>query len=255
MKHPALGQLLSAADLREYEAAQTSDVSAIAAEAGSQARTLGEQAYHELRQHIIDGRYPPGTKLRVEHLKDVYNVGSGTLREALTRLVSDALVVAEGQRGFRVTPMSLVDLEDITRLRIHIEVDALRESVRRGDDAWEQRVRRSFELLSAVEQPVSIENRGTWEAYNKRFHEALISAAASPWTYLILRILSQHGERYRRLCIGLEDSRRNVHEEHARIFEAAIQRADARAALALEDHIGTTLATVKRAPPGTLPFA
>lgn len=255
MKHPALGQLLSAADLGEYEAAQTSDVSAIAAEAGSQARTLGEQAYHELRQHIIDGRYPPGTKLRVEHLKDVYNVGSGTLREALTRLVSDALVVAEGQRGFRVTPMSLVDLEDITRLRIHIEVDALRESVRRGDDAWEQRVRRSFELLSAVEQPVSIENRGTWEAYNKRFHEALISAAASPWTYLILRILSQHGERYRRLCIGLEDSRRNVHEEHARIFEAAMQRADARAALALEDHIGTTLATVKRAPPGTLPFA
>lgn len=222
---------------------------------GPHARTLGEQAYHQLRQHIIEGRYPPGTKLRVEHLKDVYSVGAGTLREALTRLVSDALVVAEGQRGFRVTPMSLADLEDLTRLRIHIEVDALRESVRHGDEAWEQRVRQSFEALSAFEQPISVDSRSAWELHNRRFHEELISAAASPWTYLVLRILSQHGERYRRVSIGLEDPHRDVHEEHRRIYEAAMQRADARAALALEDHISMTLMIVRRAPAGMLPFA
>lgn len=222
---------------------------------GAQARTLGEQAYHQLRQHIIEGRYPPNTKLRVEHLKDVYNVGAGTLREALTRLVSDALVVAQGQRGFRVTPMSLADLEDITRLRIHIEVGALRESVRRGDQAWEQRVRQSFAMLSTFEQPVSVENRSAWEVHNRRFHEELISAAASRWTNLILHILSQHGERYRRFCIGLEDTHRDVHQEHLSIFEAAMQRADVRAALALEEHISTTLTIVRRAPAGVLPFA
>ncbi|WP_233873120.1 GntR family transcriptional regulator [Paraburkholderia adhaesiva] len=222
--------------------------------AGQHARTLGEQAYHQLRQHIIEGRYPPGTKLRVEHLKDVYGVGAGTLREALTRLVSDALVVAEGQRGFRVTPMSIADLEHITKLRILIEVDALRESVRRGDAAWEQRVRQSFEALSAWEQPVSIDKRSAWELHNRRFHEELISAAATPWTYLILRVLSQHGERYRRACIGLENSNRDLHREHACIFEAAIRRADARAALALEDHISTTLTTMRHAPKGAIPF-
>ena len=227
----------------------------LADEAGEpHARTLGEQAYHQLRQHIIEGRYPPGTKLRVEHLKDDYGVGAGTLREALTRLVSDALVVAEGQRGFRVTPMSIADLEHVTRLRILIEVDALRESVRRGDAAWEQRVRQSFEMLSAWEQPVSIEKRSAWEVHNRRFHEELISAAASPWTYLILHVLSQHSERYRRACIGLENSNRDVHSEHACIFEAAMRRADARAALALEDHISTTLTTMRQAPKGTFPF-
>ncbi|HDR8906616.1 GntR family transcriptional regulator [Burkholderia multivorans] len=218
------------------------------------ARTLSEHAYHQLRQHIVEGHYPPGAKLRVEHLKNVYGVGAGTLREALTRLVSDALVVAEGQRGFRVTPMSVADLQAITRLRIHIEVDALRESVRSGDAAWEQRVRQSFEMLSAWEQPVSIEHRTAWEACNRRFHEALISAAATPWTYLILRMLSQQSERYRRVCIGLGDSKRDVHAEHTCLFEAAMRRADARAALALEDHIGATLAVVRNAPPGTLPF-
>jgi DNA-binding GntR family transcriptional regulator len=221
---------------------------------GEHARTLSEHAYHQLRQHIIEGHYPPGTKLRVEHLKDVYGVGAGTLREALTRLVSDALVVAEGQRGFRVTPMSIADLEAITRLRIHIEVDALRTSVQRGDAAWEERVRQSFEMLSAWEQPVSIEHRAAWEACNRRFHEALISAAASTWTYLVLRLLSQQGERYRRVCIHLQDSKRDVHAEHACIFDASMRRADARAALALEDHISGTLLIVRKAPPGSLPF-
>ena len=67
-------------------------------------RTLIESAYAELRDDIIEGVLAPGEKLRVEHLKDRYGVGAGTLREAITRLVSDALAVAEGQRGFRVAP-------------------------------------------------------------------------------------------------------------------------------------------------------
>lgn len=218
------------------------------------AKTLAEQAYLRLRQHIIEGVYPPGAKLRVEHLKDDYGVGAGTLREALNRLVSETLVIAEGQRGFRVTPMSLADLADITQLRIHIEVECLRQSVRKGDKVWEMRVRQAFDRLSAYEQPVSLAQRSDWERCNRRFHEALISAAASPWTYHILRILSQQGERYRRLCIGLPQSGRDVHREHTEIFEAAMRRADARAALALEDHISTTLTILQNLPPDQSPL-
>jgi len=59
---------------------------------------------------------------------------AGTLREAITRLVSDALVEAEGQRGFRVVPISMEDLADLTELRLHIELDALRQSMRHGDE-------------------------------------------------------------------------------------------------------------------------
>lgn len=217
-------------------------------------RTLAEQAYLRLRRHIIEGVHAPGARLRVEYLKDDYQVGAGTLREALTRLVSDALVIAEGQRGFRVVPMSLADLEDLTRLRVLIEVDALRTAVRRGDADWEARVRAAYRDLGSLEQPLLPEHRPQWELANRRFHDALISAAASPWTEAMLHILSQHGERYRRLSIGLDDPARDVHREHAEIFEAAMQRADARAALALEDHISATLRLLRQAPAGTLPL-
>jgi DNA-binding GntR family transcriptional regulator len=63
-----------------------------------------ERAYLALRQDIVSGTLAPGARLRVEHLKDHYEVGAGTLREALALLLSDALVVAEGQRGFASRP-------------------------------------------------------------------------------------------------------------------------------------------------------
>ena len=207
-------------------------------EAGS--RTLIERAYAQLRDDIIEGRLAPDEKLRVEHLKARYQVGAGTLREAITRLVSDALVVAEGQRGFRVAPIALEDLEDLTSLRLHIEIDAFRQSIRHGDSVWRARLQHAFDELSNFEQPVRAELRVHWEQLNSRFHEALIAAGASPWTTKVLRLLSRHGERYRRYAILLNDSGRDVHAEHREIFELAMAGLEARAALALEAHIRAT---------------
>lgn len=203
-------------------------------------RTLIEQAYAQLREDILDGRLPPDEKLRVEHLKDRYGVGAGTLREAITRLVSDALVVAEGQRGFRVAPMALADLADLTRLRVQIEIEALRRSVREGDAAWRARVQAAYDDISAIEQPLLPADARRWELANRRLHEALISGYDSPWTLKVLQQLSQHSERYRRAAIGLNDSRRDVHAEHALIVELALSGQEARAALALEAHIART---------------
>ena len=207
---------------------------------GNGSRTLIERAYAQLRDDIVEGRLAPGEKLRVEHLKARYGVGAGTLREAITRLVSDALVVAEGQRGFRVAPIAIEDLEDLTLLRVHIEIDALRQSIRRGDAAWRAQLQQVYDEISAFEQPIRPEYRRPWELLNARFHEALIAAHASPWTLKVLRLLSRHGERYRRYAMGLTDSGRDVHVEHRQIFELAMAGQEARAALALEAHIRAT---------------
>jgi len=203
-------------------------------------RTLIEQAYRQLRDDIIEGRLAPGEKLRVEHLRRHYQVGAGTLREAITRLVSDALVEAEGQRGFRVAPVALDDLEDLTRLRLHIEIEALRQSIRQGDAAWRARLTQAFEALAALGQPLKPADRRRYEVLNARFHEVLVSAQASPWTLKLLRLLSRHSERYRRYAIDLLESGRDVHAEHRQIYELAMAGAEARAALALEAHIRAT---------------
>ena len=81
-------------------------------------RTLAVEAYHQLRADIIEGVLKPGEKLKTEHLKDRYNVGAATLREALALLTADALVISQHQRGFRVAPMSLTDFRDITHAEV-----------------------------------------------------------------------------------------------------------------------------------------
>ncbi|MBB1075187.1 FCD domain-containing protein [Rhodoferax sp. 4810] len=212
-------------------------------------RTLAERAYLSLRNDVICGKLAPGEKLRVEHLKDQYQVGASTLREALSLLVSDALVSAEGQRGFRVAPISLTDLEDVTNTRVMLETEALRQSIRNGDAQWEAALTASYQLLTQTESQSSDAEPLLWEARNKAFHEALIAGHQSPWTKYMLSILYRHGERYRKINWRLTAAHatdRRVHDEHETIYQAAITRQDARAALALEAHIRLTHDIVKR---------
>jgi GntR family carbon starvation induced transcriptional regulator len=213
-------------------------------------RTLVERAYLGLRHDVICGKLAPGERLRVEHLKDQYDVGAGTLREALSLLVSDALVTSEGQRGFRVAPISLADLEDVTNTRVMLETEALRQSIRHGDVQWEAALTASYQRLTQTEtHNMYNAEPSQWEQRNKAFHEALIAAHDSPWVKYMLSILYRHGERYRNInwrLTAAHATERDVHQEHESIFQAAINRQEARAALALEAHVRMTHDIVKR---------
>ena len=207
-------------------------------------RTLVEGAYLQLRRDIVEGRLQPGEKLRVEHLKDNYEVGAGTLREALALLLSDALVVAEGQRGFRVAPISMADLADLTRTRILLETEALRRSIRHGDARWAAELTAAFDDLTRIEDKLG--NRASpkvrkWETLNRNFHEALIAGYESPWLRYMLGILYRQSERYRRIALISRTQPRDVHAEHTEIYECAIERDARRACAALEKHIRLTL--------------
>lgn len=214
-------------------------------------KTLVGTAYHNLRRDIIEGRLAPGTKLRVEHLKDSYGVGAGTLREALALLVSDALVVAQDQRGFHVKPMSMADFHDITQTRILLECEALRQSMQHGDDVWESQLVAAFHRLDRAEKRLNehpSDRFDEWEDRNREFHQALISACTSPWIRHFLAILYQQAERYRRLAIMRKPIPRDVHGEHQAILNATLAQDADTACRVLSEHIGMTYEAMKHLP-------
>ena len=88
-------------------------------------KTLADRTYRQLRGDIVNGRLAAGSKLKLEGLAQDYEVGMSPLREALARLMGDLLVVSEGQRGFWVAPLSLDELDDVSRVRALIETEAL----------------------------------------------------------------------------------------------------------------------------------
>lgn len=208
-------------------------------------RTLVEGAYLQVRRDIIEGRLAPGEKLRVEHLKDRYGIGAGTLREALALLLSDVLVVAEGQRGFHVAPISLQDLADITNTRVLLETNALRLSIQNGDDEWEAGLVAAFHKLSNSEERLGNRNNvREWEERNRSFHEALIAACDSDWQRYLIGLLYRQSERYRHLAITRNVMPRDLHGEHGAIIEAALKRDGERASRALERHIRLTFDSI-----------
>jgi DNA-binding GntR family transcriptional regulator len=213
------------------------------------ARSLVEAAYATIRHDILDGSLAPGLKLRFEMLRERYGVGASTLREALTRLVGEALVTSEEQRGFRVAEVSLDDFADLTRARKLIEVEALRQSIIFGDDAWEGTLVGAFHRLSKVEEKLatgSPELRDDFEERNRDFHYALIAACPSRWLKHMHGILFQQSERYRRLSLAAKDESRDVHAEHKAVLDAALAR-DVDLACRLEaEHIDKTLQLLSR---------
>lgn len=213
-------------------------------------KTLVESAYRNLRRDIIEGRLPPGEKLRIEHIKDNYGVGAGTMREALSLLIADALVVSQGQRGFRVAPASLEDFGDITETRVMLECEALRQSIALGDDAWEGELLSAFHRLSKAEEKLSGDaTREEWEERNRIFHEVLIEACPSHWIKHFLSILYHQAERYRRLTLQYKTLlHRDVHAEHKSLFKAVLARDADQACELLAEHIRFTYRAMRLLP-------
>lgn len=215
-----------------------------AAEGIEGARTLGEVAYRRLRADIVMGRLEPAQPLRFDALKSQYGLGVSPLREALSRLVEDKLVTAVGQRGFRVAPMSLDEMREVTRLRQVIEVDALRTSISNGDARWEADLRAAFQRLSSAPAPRAANSSAEdWERRHRAFHDALIGACRSPWLLKFAAMLTDQLERYRYLRLIRTPPkvfRRDLDGEHRELLEAALARDADRAAKLLVVHLAQT---------------
>ena len=208
-------------------------------------KTLSESAYDALRDDIVRGRLEPESKLRIEELRQSYGTGASPLREALNRLAGEGFVTMEGQRGFRVAPISTKDLADITRLRIMLECEAIRESIRRGDDEWEAGIVGASHRLAKVESGEQVFPE--WELRNHEFHEALIAACDSAWLLKFRRTLYEQHKRYRLISILEHDASRDVRAEHQAIMEAVLERDEKRACVATESHIMRTVEVTEKA--------
>jgi GntR family transcriptional regulator, carbon starvation induced regulator len=206
-----------------------------------QPTTLAEALHDRLRHDIILGVLPPAAKLKLEKLSTAYGVSVNTLRETLSRLAADGLVVAEGQKGFAVLPVSIEDLREITEMRQLLECHALKRSIALADLDWEARVVGAHHKLSKVEELVEAEpeiHGEPWERANQEFHEALVSNCRSRWLTLYLRAMYDMSRRYRMLSLKTKPFPRSQSaEEHRRILDAAISHDGERASRLLADHI------------------
>lgn len=211
-------------------------------------RSQTSVVYEVVRSAILSGQLEPERKLKIQELAGELEVSVGAVREALSRLIPERLVVSREQRGFFVAPLSLTDLVDLTELRCEIEGIALRRSVELGDVEWEagilaaeHRLKRGHDKLDDKEA------KRLWTRNHAAFHTALISACGSSRLLELHAQLYEQSERYRGLLTFHFPGTRKVDDEHRKIVEFALARDSDRLVEAMVDHLRATTTQIVQA--------
>jgi DNA-binding GntR family transcriptional regulator len=212
----------------------------------SKATRTGE-VYEALRADILNTRIEPGSKLKIAQLSNRFGVSLSVVREALTRLGEQRLVVANPQRGFSVVGLSVSDLDDLTNVRTQIESMALRDSIAHGGVAWEAEVVAALHRLERTEiyaDPAHVNPE--WLDLHRAYHHSLVAGGASTRLRAIANTLRDNAELYRMWSrTWAHDVDRDLQAEHRAIMTAALSGDEEAAVAALSQHIARTTAALK----------
>ena len=204
--------------------------------------SITTQLFDRLRDDVLNGVLQPGQKLKIETLREQYDVGASPVREALSMLTAEGLVQRLDQRGFRVTDVSVSAFEELLRTRCWLEERALRESIDGGSDHWEENVLLAHHRLTRTPRSDGQSDQSTpdWEKAHRLFHMSLLAACRSQFLIGYCGQLYDLNIRYRNLAGSVAYPSRNVAQEHQNICDAALARDADRAVALLIDHYTST---------------
>lgn len=190
-----------------------------------------------IRRDISFGVLHPDEKLKIEALRQRYGGSNHSMRETLRMLVSEGMVEATNQRGFRVTSATEDDLADILMMRVEVEKLALERAMKHGGVDWEAAVVAAHhQMIRAEDQLCQQPDDATalgWDEACRSYLTTLISACGSPRLHEMVGRFYDQSRRFRlaRLREGRIDfgARRSRHEA----LKSAVMERDFASALRL----------------------
>ena len=181
--------------------------------------TLPDFAYARLREQILSGELPADAPLRQEKLAASLGLSRLPIREALTRLESEGLVMLRPRRGYVVASLDVDEVQEIFDMRMVIEEHAgYLATTRRSDQdvADVEAVFRKMEVMA----PGSSEEIVTYSLLNRAFHERLFASTGRNRLRGLLSTLQDNAERFTRMGARLVCDLEFAHAEHLLILNA-----------------------------------
>ena len=203
-------------------------------EALERPESLGERVYAALREHLRTGRIARGVPLQEAALAAQLGVSRTPVREALARLASEGLVIADG-RTFAGPELAAADVEEIYALRFLLEPEALREIARLSP---------ARPLLAplrrALEDMVSAQEAGDGEAFmdaNSRFRSAWMELVPNRRLAHVIGLYADHTRYLRVATLHDQAVRAGVIRRLRRLLSALAGANAAAAAAVMRGHL------------------
>ncbi len=190
------------------------------------------RVYENTRRSIIDGKFPPGSPLKISDLANLNEVSLIPVREAIRILASEGLVEVVPNRGAFVSKVTLSELLDIYQTRIVLEVEAVRQAAPRieSDDIATGRI-----LVQRIHDAV-VGQEEDFLAVHRQFHFLIYDRSESFWLLRLIHMLWDHSERYRQFSMPRVEPQ-TILEEHGAILDCLEANDTAGAMAALRIHL------------------
>ncbi|WP_420174972.1 GntR family transcriptional regulator [Luteococcus sp. OSA5] len=136
--------------------------------------TLREQLLDRLREGILDGTFPPGSRMAEVELSSQFGVSRGTVREALRILQNSGLLEGKERNSLYVRKLSKRDIEELFQVRDALEGRAVTLFLKRPD---------AQEIVSQM--ATQLPESGEGMSYAQRFeidldfHQILVASAGN----------------------------------------------------------------------------
>ncbi len=149
-------------------------------------RTKEEQVAEFLRERIISGVYPRGSRLKQAEIAEQLHLSITPVREALKLLEAEGYVSGASFRGARVVPFDAAASGEILQLRLLLESQLVCAAVEKitSDEIIELRV-----LADEFATTFAQGDRAMARGINYRFHRRLYDIAQMPQTLHFVQIL------------------------------------------------------------------
>lgn len=190
--------------------------------------SLSEDLAARIREDILQGKLPNGSKLTEQTVCDAYKVSRTPVREALCRLEVEGLIENIPNRGAFVRGLSEQNRADIFTLRRAYEIQAVSWAVERITEEEMDELEENFEFMEFYTMKNDIEKMLN---INRSFHRMIYKAAHNRMLAQLLASYQNYIRHDTATLAQQEDYLKTVLEEHRLIF-LAIRGRDKEAAVA-----------------------
>jgi DNA-binding GntR family transcriptional regulator len=198
--------------------------------------TISEYVCSAIRDGILNGHYPLGSKLDQQSLALEHDVSVIPVREALRQLEAEGLVKILPRKGAFVIELSPPEIKELFHLRAVLEGYAIELAAPRLTSSQIQALNG---ILAQMEQATASNDSEALSELNRSFHFYIYEASESPLLLSILSGLWDRSTVYRRLYSGFTTDYHQFLVAHTKILRAC-ESGDAMAARTLtRDHILT----------------
>ncbi len=207
-------------------------------------RSTSDVIFQQLKTDIMALNILPGAKLSEAEVAEKFGVSRQPVREALTLLAREDLVVIRPQKATRVRHFSSKTIANARFCRRALEIEVCKLACKNWSKLYDPSFQRN---LSAQADSINTHDTNAFHQLDEDFHGLLTDVAQTPYAFDQIKLHKAHVDRICALSLKQTQEMIDLTDDHTRIYECITRGDSDGVETALRDHfdrIGSFIASV-----------